>query len=144
MKKEIKIILKHPYKSYKIGDEISVKRGHAKNHLIKKDLAIPIYDEEKKKEFLSKIKEYRKETEALFQKIKELKENSSTIKISAEANSKGILFKKIDKKNISEEINKKFNIIVKEDFIYCQKIKEFGEYKIKICDVEFPLSVEAK
>lgn len=144
------ILLKNVPKLGQKGDIKNVNEGYARNFLLPQKMVKFVPDSEAKKisEQMKKIK--TKEDEKI-NKIKDLLNSFSDSKITLkeQANEKGHLFAKVNKKEISQAIAKQLNTEIEEEWIKLDNpIKEVGEYDILLeafnKRVKIKLFVESK
>lgn len=142
------IFLQNVKKQGKKGEIKETGDGYARNFLIPQKLAIEATPEAiKKMQSLSEGKEIHAKTQEnkildLVDKI----EKSGDFDIMANTNEKGVLFKKITSKDVSEEISNKFKEKIDFKIIQMGEIKQIGEYefKIKLGQVEKNLKLLVK
>ena len=118
----------------KKGQIVEVSAGYATNFLIKRKLAVP--STEKSREIK---KEQDEAAKALFEQNKanaiELKEKLEKVRVqcSAKAGSDGRMFGSISTKEVVEELNKQFGLVIdKKKFLGDTSIKSFGTSKLSI------------
>lgn len=130
----MKVILKQDIKGVGKKDQvINASDGYARNYLFPKDLAVPA-DKGNMGNLKAKQEsaEFRKEEER--QKALSQKEQIEKIvlTISAKIGDNGKLFGAITAKEISEELKKKYNIVVDKKKITMDNIKTLGESIVSI------------
>ncbi len=147
----MKIILTTNIKKLgKIGDQVNVKPGFARNFLFPNNMALR--DNKKNLETYSKIKEeVQKKEQIKLEESKNLLEKISGIEIvfTKEADEKDQLYGSISKKEIIQYLDKNNIKIKSDDLIIRDQIKSIGEHKIQInpyIDVseDFTLKVKKK
>ena len=117
----------------KMGEQVNVKPGYARNYLFPNNMALRNSD--KNKEIYLKIKDEMVEKEAEKQNdAKKLIEKVSKIKISfkREADEKDQLYGSISKKEIIDFFEENNIKIKSDDLILKQSIKSLGEHEIEI------------
>ncbi|MDQ5883520.1 MAG: large subunit ribosomal protein [Patescibacteria group bacterium] len=116
------------------GEVKDINEGYARNFLIPGKLAIEASPEALRKiESLNKGKKDHEKTED--EKVQNLilklmEKGSVTMKIKA--NEKGILFKKINNKDIAVFIQKETGVNIPESYVKSPEIKELGQYEISV------------
>ena len=130
----MKIILTTNIKKLgKIGDQVNVKPGFARNFLFPNNMALR--DNKKNLETYSKIKEeVQKKEQIKLEESKNLLEKISGIEIvfTKEADEKDQLYGSISKKEIIQYLDKNNIKIKSDDLIIRDQIKSIGEHKILI------------
>ena len=117
-----------------IGDVVNVKRGHARNFLIKYGKALKASKEnialvnKKKTELNAKNSELKKSAKKIYDII-----NNSNYKFSKRAKENGELYGSIKPLEISKIIDDLNKVKIKPSQIdFAQEIKKIGSYKAKI------------
>ena len=117
----------------KIGDNVNVKNGYARNFLIPKKLALFASDQNMKS-IESMIKQ---------QELKNAKERSNleslakvidkvTLKFELKAGEEGKLFGSVTSQMISDELAKQDLSVDKKEIILEEPIKELGKHKVGV------------
>ena len=117
----------------KIGDNVNVKAGYARNFLIPQKLALF-----SSKQNLNSIQALLKQ-----QEIKNAKEktnleallaviNKTTLKFSLKAGDEGKLFGSVTSQMISDELNNKGLQVSKKEIELIDSIKEIGSHKVNV------------
>ena len=130
----MKVILQQDVKGQgKKGQMIEVSEGYGRNFLLPRKLAIPATADAVNtmnlKETARKAEEARQkaEAEATAEKLKEC-----TVKLTAKAGSGGRLFGAVTTKEISEGLQKQYDIAIpKQKLVLDEPIKAFGGYQVK-------------
>ena len=130
----MKVILQQDVKGQgKKGQMIEVSEGYGRNFLLPRKLAIPATADAVNtmnlKEKARKAEEARQkaEAEATAEKLKEC-----TVKLTAKAGSGGRLFGAVTTKEISEGLQKQYDIAIpKQKLVLDEPIKAFGGYQVK-------------
>ena len=130
----MKVILQQDVKGQgKRGQMVEVSDGYARNFLLPRKLAVPanadnvnkmkMQDKAKK----AQMEQEKAEAEAIAEKLKEC-----VVKISAKAGTGGRLFGAVTSKEISEELQKQFDIqVAKAKIVQEEPIKSFGSFELK-------------
>ena len=130
----MKVILTTNIKNLgKIGDQVNVKPGFARNYLFPNKMALR--DNKKNLEHYENIKEdMKKNEEVKLSDAKLLLDNVSKLKIifSKEADEKNQLYGSISKKEIIEFLNQNNIKIKSDDLILKDQIKSIGDHLIEI------------
>ncbi len=130
----MKVILTTNIKNLgKIGDQVNVKPGFARNYLFPNKMALR--DNKKNIEHYENIKEdMKKNEEVKLSDAKLLLDNVSKLKIifSKEADEKNQLYGSISKKEIIEFLNNNNIKIKSDDLILKDQIKSIGDHLIEI------------
>tara|TARA_Y100001970_G_C14051962_1_gene759434 strand:+ start:302 stop:745 length:444 start_codon:yes stop_codon:yes gene_type:complete len=141
----MKIILTTNIKKLgKMGDQVSVKDGFARNYLLPNKLALR--DTKKNMEYYEKIKEnIMKKEEQKKQNAINLIEEAKKIKIifTKEADEKDQLYGAVSKKEIINLFNEKGLKIISDDLKISKEIKSIGEHLVEINPYE-DLSAQIK
>ncbi len=117
----------------KKGDIIKVSDGYAVNFLIPKKLAVRATQEVlSQKKSQDEAYSYHKEQELL--KAKELASflEGKVVNIKTKAGANGKLFGAVTSKEISEVIEKDYNVKVDKRKIETSEIKSFGQFFVKL------------
>ena len=130
----MKVILQQDVKGQgKKGQMVEVSEGYARNFLLPRKMAIPATADAintmNLKEKARKAEEARlkAEAEAIAEKLKECQ-----VKLTAKAGAGGKLFGAVTTKEISEGLQKQYNIDVpKQKLVLEDPIKAFGSYQVK-------------
>lgn len=116
------------------GEVKDIKRGYASNYLIPNGFALPatVGNLKEAKSRTRKIERKREvELEELKSIISEI--DGLEIKIIQKASKEGKLFGSVKAKDIAEEVFKKINKKIKEEYIELpEPLKKVGEYDIEI------------
>ena len=130
----MKVILTTNIKNLgKIGDQVNVKPGFARNYLFPNKMALR--DNKKNLEHYENIKEdMKKNEEVKLSDAKLLLDKVSKLKIvfSKEADEKNQLYGSISKKEIIEFLNQNNIKIKSDDLILKDQIKSIGDHLIEI------------
>jgi large subunit ribosomal protein L9 len=117
----------------KIGDNVNVKNGYARNFLIPKKLALFANDQNMKsidsmikQQELKNAKE-RSNLESLAKVI-----NKVTLKFELKAGEEGKLFGSVTSQMISDELAKQDLSVDKKEIILEEPIKEIGKHKVDV------------
>ena len=134
----MKIILTtHIKKLGKLGDQVIVKDGFARNFLFPKNMALR--DTRKNLEHFKKIKDEIniKETNKK-QKAVDLMEaiKNISIKFTKEADDKDQLYGAVSKKEIISFLNEKNIKLISDDIKITQTIRNLGEHEIEVSPYE--------
>ena len=128
------ILLENINKLGKIGDQVEVKNGYARNYLLKKNKALRANKENialvnKKKDELNKANnEAKKKFKEVASKI-----NNKILKFNKEAKDNGDLYGSIKPKEISNAFTSELKVEINPSEIDIkQEINKIGKYKIKI------------
>ena len=130
----MKVILQQDVKGQgKKGQMVEVSEGYARNFLLPRKMAIPATADAintmNLKEKARKAEEARLKAEAedIAEKLKECQ-----VKLTAKAGAGGKLFGAVTTKEISEGLQKQYNIDVpKQKLVLEDHIKAFGSYQVK-------------
>lgn len=130
----MKVILQQDVKGQgKKGQMVEVSEGYARNFLLPRKMAIPATADAintmNLKEKARKAEEARLKAEAedIAEKLKECQ-----VKLTAKAGAGGKLFGAVTTKEISEGLQKQYNIDVpKQKLVLEDPIKAFGSYQVK-------------
>ena len=130
----MKVILQQDVKGQgKKGQMVEVSEGYARNFLLPRKMAIPATADAintmNLKEKARKAEEARLKAEAedIAEKLKEYQ-----VKLTAKAGAGGKLFGAVTTKEISEGLQKQYNIDVpKQKLVLEDPIKAFGSYQVK-------------
>ena len=130
----MKVILQQDVKGQgKKGQMVEVSEGYGRNFLLPRKLAIPATADAintmNLKEKAKKAEEARMKAEAqeIAEKLKEC-----TVKLTAKAGNGGRLFGAVTTKEISEGLQKQYNIVIpKQKLVLDEPIKAFGGYQVK-------------
>ena len=130
----MKVILQQDVKGQgKKGQMVEVSEGYARNYLLPRKIAVPATADAintmNLKEKAKKAEEARQKAlaEETAEKLKEC-----MVKITARAGSGGKLFGAVTTKEISEGLQKQFDIdIPKQKLVLEEPIKAFGSYQVK-------------
>ena len=130
----MKVILQQDVKGQgKKGQMVEVSEGYARNFLLPRKMAIPATADAintmNLKEKARKAEEARLKAEAedIAEKLKECQ-----VKLTAKAGAGGKLFGAVTTKEISEGLQKQYNIDVpKQKLVLEDPIKAFGNYEVK-------------
>jgi len=117
----------------KIGDQVKVKEGYARNFLFPKKMALR--ENKKNLEYYEKIKEDVINKEKIkIEDAKDLVANIKQIKIEfkKEADEKDQLYGTISKKEIINFLNEKEIKILSDDIKITQPIRSIGKHEIEI------------
>ena len=118
----------------KIGDQVEVKNGFARNYLLRQGKALRASKENV--EFVSKKKvELNKKNEEAKNQYKELalKISNKTLKFNKESKENGDLYGSIKPKEVSSAFKSTLNVDINPSQIDLrQEIKVIGKYKINI------------
>lgn len=128
------ILLKLIPKLGKAGEIKAVADGFARNFLIPQGLAIPSNSREGRK-FLAEITAQQQKTEKIKNKLTVLADKFKNVQLVflAKAAESGKLFSGIGKAEIISEINKKYNLELKEKNIVLEhNLKALGEFLVPI------------
>ncbi len=131
----------------KIGDQVTVKPGFARNYLFPNNMALR--NNKKNAEYYERIKEdMQKNEEIKFDEAKKLISNIKKIKIifNKEADEKDQLYGSISKKEIIDFLQDNNLKVKSDDLIIKNQIKSIGEHFIEInpyegVNEEFPVTV---
>tara|TARA_B100000886_G_scaffold300808_1_gene230001 strand:+ start:24 stop:467 length:444 start_codon:yes stop_codon:yes gene_type:complete len=131
----------------KIGDQVTVKPGFARNYLFPKNMALR--DNKKNAEYYERIKEdMQKNEEIKLDDAKKLLSDIGKIKImfNKEADEKDQLYGSISKKEIIDFLQDNNLKVKSDDIIIKNQIKSIGEHFIEInpyegVNEEFPVTV---
>ena len=130
----MKVILTTNIKNLgKIGDQVNVKPGYARNYLFPNNMALR--DNKKNLEHYESIKEdMKKNEEVKLSDAKKLLDEISKLKIifSKEADEKNQLYGSISKKEIIDYLNQNNIKIKSDDLIIKDQIKSIGNHLIEI------------
>ena len=128
------ILLENIMKLGKIGDQVEVKNGFARNYLLREGKALRASKENV--EFVSKKKvELNKKNEEAKNQYKELalKISNKTLKFNKESKENGDLYGSIKPKEVSSAFKSILNVDINPSQIDLrQEIKVIGKYKINI------------
>ena len=128
------ILLENILKLGKIGDQVEVKNGFARNFLLRQGKALRASKENV--EFVSKKKvELNKKNEEVKNQFKEIAEKISnkTLKFSKESKENGELYGPIKPKEVSSGFKTVLGVEINPSQIDLrQEITKIGEYKINI------------
>ena len=130
----MKVIIQQDVKGQgKKGQMVEVSEGYARNFLLPRKMAIPATADAintmNLKEKARKAEEARLKAEAedIAEKLKECQ-----VKLTAKAGAGGKLFGAVTTKEISEGLQKQYNIDVpKQKLVLEDPIKAFGSYQVK-------------
>lgn len=130
----MKVILQQDVKGQgKKGQMVEVSEGYARNFLLPRKMAVPATADAintmNLKEKARKAEEARLKAEAedIAEKLKECQ-----VKLTAKAGAGGKLFGAVTTKEISEGLQKQYNIDVpKQKLVLEDPIKAFGSYQVK-------------
>lgn len=139
----MKVILKKAVKGVgKEEDLVEVSAGYANNFLIPKGLAV-VADAKNINIMKSKKEAQKKRVEREIQEANELKERLKdiTVKIKAKSGGAGRLFGSITSKDIVEELNKDFGIMIDKRKLNTDAIKTLGSH---IIDVKLYANISGK
>ena len=131
----------------KIGDQVTVKPGFARNYLFPNNMALR--NNKKNAEYYERIKEdMQKNEEIKLDEAKKLISNIKKIKIifNKEADEKDQLYGSISKKEIIDFLQDNNLKVKSDDLIIKNQIKSIGEHFIEInpyegVNEEFPVTV---
>ena len=130
----MKVILTTNIKNLgKIGDQVNVKPGYARNYLFPNNMALR--DNKKNLEHYESIKEdMKKNEEVKLSDAKKLLDEISKLNIifSKEADEKNQLYGSISKKEIIDYLNQNNIKIKSDDLIIKDQIKSIGNHLIEI------------
>ena len=130
----MKVILTTNIKNLgKIGDQVNVKPGYARNYLFPNNMALR--DNKKNLEHYESIKEdMKKNEEVKLSDAKKLLDEISKLNIifSKEADEKNQLYGSISKKEIIDYLNQKNIKIKSDDLVIKDQIKSIGNHLIEI------------
>ncbi len=130
----MKVILTTNIKNLgKIGDQVNVKPGYARNYLFPNNMALR--DNKKNLEHYESIKEdMKKNEEVKLSDAKKLLDEISKLKIifSKEADEKNQLYGSISKKEIIDYLNQNNIKIKSDDLVIKDQIKSIGNHLIEI------------
>lgn len=140
----MKVVLQQDVKGLgKKGEIVNTSDGYARNYLYPRKLAIEASAQalndiaNKERAAQHRLEEEKKAAVEMQKKLE-----GSTIKISAKAGQQGRLFGSITAKEISEELNKKYQLdIDKRKLTLASEIKSFGTYE---CEVRLYAGISAK
>lgn len=130
----MKVILQQDVKGHgKKGEMVEVSDGYARNFLFPKKLAVAATADNintmklQEKARLAQIEREKEEARAIAAKLE-----SSMVKIAAKAGAGGKLFGSVTAKEISEALEKQYQIAIeKNKVVLAEPIKAFGTYEIK-------------
>ena len=130
----MKVILQQDVKGHgKKGEMVEVSDGYARNFLFPKKLAVAATADNintmklQEKARLAQIEREKEEARAVVAKLE-----SSMVKIAAKAGAGGKLFGSVTAKEISEALEKQYQIAIeKNKVVLAEPIKAFGTYEIK-------------
>ena len=130
----MKVILQQDVKGHgKKGEMVEVSDGYARNFLFPKKLAVAATADNintmklQEKARLAQIEREKEEARAIAAKLE-----SSMVKIAAKAGAGGKLFGTVTSKEISEALEKQYQIAIeKNKVVLAEPIKAFGTYEIK-------------
>ena len=130
----MKVILQQDVKGHgKKGEMVEVSDGYARNFLFLKKLAVAATADNintmklQEKARLAQIEREKEEARAIAAKLE-----SSMVKIAAKAGAGGKLFGSVTAKEISEALEKQYQIAIeKNKVVLAEPIKAFGTYEIK-------------
>ena len=117
----------------KKGELINVSDGYARNFLFPRNLAV-----EADNAALSELKsqkaaqEHHKQEEIDAAKALAQKLNGKTVTLKAKAGTSGRLFGSVTSKEITEEINRAFDVKIDKKKLSVADIKNFGDYTAEI------------
>ena len=117
----------------KVGEQVTVKDGYARNFLLPKKMALR--ENKKNLEYYEKIKEEIKINEnKKLEQAKEAIENIKKLKIqfSKEADEKGQLYGAISKKEILNFLKENQINIHSDDIIITEQIRSIGDHEILV------------
>jgi len=130
----MKVILTTNIKNLgKIGDQVNVKPGYARNYLFPNNMALR--DNKKNLEHYESIKEdMKKNEEVKLSDAKKLLDEISKLNIifSKEADEKNQLYGSISKKEIIDYLNQNNIKIKSDDLVIKDQIKSIGNHLIEI------------
>lgn len=112
---------------------VEAANGYAQNVLLPKKLALPATPEYLKR--FQKEKGLAAEKQAFSQSLleKNIKElDGKTLVLSVRANENGTLFKTIHAKDIVEQLEKQFGVVIPESSLLMEDIKKVGEYRVVV------------
>ena len=139
----MKVILKQDVKGQgKKGQLVQVSDGYARNFLLPRGLAVEAdaqaMNDLKNKESAEKhrLQVEKQEAEAAAQKLA-----GKSVKITARAGQAGKLFGSVTTKEVAEELNRQFGVVIDKRKIVMADIKAFGSYE---ADLKFNQGVTAK
>ena len=128
------ILLENIMKLGKIGDQVEVKNGFARNYLLRQGKALRASKENI--ELVSKKKvELNKKNEEAKSQFKELavKISNKTLKFNKESKENGELYGSIKPKEVSNAFKTSLNVeIIPSQIDLRQEITQIGKYKINI------------
>lgn len=132
----------------RVGDEVKVKRGYARNCLIPKGFALPATDgnravfESKRKDLEAAAAKRLQEAQTRAKSVEALK-----LSITANAQRGGKLFGSIGVHDVVRLINDQGVEVVKSEVHLTETIRNIGDYEVLVqlhSDVKVPLTLEVK
>jgi large subunit ribosomal protein L9 len=128
------ILLENIMKLGKIGDQVEVKNGFARNYLLRQGKALRASKEnielvsKKKVELNKKNEEAKSQFKGLAEKI-----SNKTLKFNKESKENGELYGSIKPKEVSNAFKTSLNVeIIPSQIDLRQEITQIGKYKINI------------
>lgn len=139
----MKVILKQDVKGQgKKGQLVQVSDGYARNFLLPRGLAVEAdaqaMNDLKNKESAEKhrLLVEKQEAEAAADKLA-----GKSVKIAARAGQAGKLFGSVTTKEVAEELNRQFGVVIDKRKIVMADIKAFGSYE---AELKFNQGISAK